>query len=733
MDPEAISSINQQAYPPPRSARPARSTLDSESLDDPLYSFKLGEWKQMLQPEQRLEWETLPNSGEKRPIWPPEPNMFVLGKIAFEHLPRNFANGDPDPFLITVKYLHQRTNYKAYEIQYGGQSTNYVIRVSLPVDPIFKTESEVATMRFLKTYTTIPVPEVVAWDSFSHNSLGFEWIMMKNARGRLLSKLWSDLTQDERASFFGKLGKCAEQLRGCPFPCIGSLYLKSSEPRVYIASIETTSHDLVEDNLDCIRETVNPFEDLHSYPGFIIGRMVKSPFDVDSRLHVNAYRGPFENSVEWMAAEVLKQIRRLRKYRDLNGRDNSEQKKDLAGAVGEMEKGCVALSEELPEFYWYDKKGEHPYILHSGHLLKTDIYIDEDTLEISDITNWEATYVCPLWKATVDPKILQDLDPRHSGIFTDEDKGEDDLTEAEKLEFYDELAQDPLAGGDLVPAYYRALQCFRDYQKAYENVGKYYSTPFLEESLEIKRVVETIIEDIGQFWDREGRWRDPNSKPRPGEQLLKQYEELEIPLWVLQTIYDPRPFPEDVNQVEALCSAGSTKEALAQPEAVADRSSENKDEKIEEKAITKGQKQTKASQLIEEQQLEPAKDHQRVTKAPGELKEPEKVKASESREPEDVKAMKAPEEIKAPENVEASETPEDSNPLEKAKAPETELPETKRPETKAPEAEPSTVGVPTTKTPTVQPQNRKNPQHNSRLQNSKKKSPRGELVISGPS
>lgn len=622
--------------------------------------------------------------------------MFVLGKIAFKHLPRNFANGDPDPFLITVKYIHQRTNYKAYEIDYDGQSTGYVIRVSLPVDPIFKTESEVATLRFLEHRTTIPVPEVVAWDSFSDNLLGFEWIMMKQARGRLLSELWSDLTQSERVFLLGDLGEYTAQLRRCHFPCIGSLYLKSSEPRVYIASVETTSHDLVENNLDCIRETVNLFEDLPSYPGFIIGRMVKSPFDLDSRLLVNSYRGPFENSVEWMAAEVLKQIRRLRKYRDLNDRDNSKLKKDFAEAVGEIEKACVALSEELPEFYWYDKKGEHPYTLHGGHLSKMDIYVDEKALEISDITNWEATYVCPWWRASENPKMLQELDPRRSGMFTEEDKGEDDLTEAEKLQFYDELAQDPLAGGDLVPAYYRALQCFRDYQKAYENVGKYYSTPFQEESLERKRVVETIIEDIGQFWDREGSWRHPTSKPRPEQQLLKQYKELEIPLWVLQTIYHPPSFPEDIrdpNQVDALRSASSADVTLKKPRAVGEKSSENKDEKTEEQAPTKGQKQTKESQLTEKQQPKSAKVyHQGEVKAPGEIKKPEEVRTSE---------MKALEEIKAPENVKVPKSPEDLNPPEKTKGPEMEVPETKSPETKTPEAKPSTVEVPTAKVPVV--------------------------------
>jgi hypothetical protein len=49
-----------------------------------------------------------------------------------------------------------------------------------------KLESEVATLRLLKERTTIPVPEVFAWDSSDDNPVGVRYILMSRAEGRIL-------------------------------------------------------------------------------------------------------------------------------------------------------------------------------------------------------------------------------------------------------------------------------------------------------------------------------------------------------------------------------------------------------------------------------------------------------------------------------------------------------------------------------------------------------------------
>ena len=57
-----------------------------------------------------------------------------------------------------------------------------VARVARRFMPNLKTESEVATMRYLRERTNIPVPTVYHYDSNPYNRLGGEYIIMSKVR-----------------------------------------------------------------------------------------------------------------------------------------------------------------------------------------------------------------------------------------------------------------------------------------------------------------------------------------------------------------------------------------------------------------------------------------------------------------------------------------------------------------------------------------------------------------------
>lgn len=61
------------------------------------------------------------------------------------------------------------------------------MRVSLPVDPHYKTSSGVATLDLIYKRTTIPVPKVIAHEASNENELGFEWILMEYMVRRITS------------------------------------------------------------------------------------------------------------------------------------------------------------------------------------------------------------------------------------------------------------------------------------------------------------------------------------------------------------------------------------------------------------------------------------------------------------------------------------------------------------------------------------------------------------------
>jgi hypothetical protein len=57
-----------------------------------------------------------------------------------------------------------------------------IARIARRFMPRLKTESEVATMEYIRTYTSIPVPTVYFYDSNPYNRLGGEYIIMSKVR-----------------------------------------------------------------------------------------------------------------------------------------------------------------------------------------------------------------------------------------------------------------------------------------------------------------------------------------------------------------------------------------------------------------------------------------------------------------------------------------------------------------------------------------------------------------------
>jgi hypothetical protein len=66
---------------------------------------------------------------------------------------------------------------QAYSVTLSDGRT-VIARVARRFMPRRKTESEVATMEYIRTYTSIPVPDVYFYDSNPYNRLGGEYIIM---------------------------------------------------------------------------------------------------------------------------------------------------------------------------------------------------------------------------------------------------------------------------------------------------------------------------------------------------------------------------------------------------------------------------------------------------------------------------------------------------------------------------------------------------------------------------
>ena len=98
------------------------------------------------------------------------PDLSALADVTVQYLPRNLTD-------VKVKFFAEGTFNELYIVHSTIDSQQYIMRLTLPVEPLFKTESQCVTLSSIQTYTSIPVPDVVAYDSSAKTPLGFEWIL----------------------------------------------------------------------------------------------------------------------------------------------------------------------------------------------------------------------------------------------------------------------------------------------------------------------------------------------------------------------------------------------------------------------------------------------------------------------------------------------------------------------------------------------------------------------------
>ncbi|KAL4253046.1 hypothetical protein ABKN59_002248 [Abortiporus biennis] len=127
-----------------------------------------------------------------------------------------------------IKFLGAGTFHKGYLVTLVD-SRQVVARVARRFIPNLKTESEVATMRYLRERTSIPVPYVYHYDSNPYNRLGGEYIIMSKAKGIPLSRVYHSMPHNELMALMHNMAMLVIPLFAHRFPKIGSLYLGSDQ------------------------------------------------------------------------------------------------------------------------------------------------------------------------------------------------------------------------------------------------------------------------------------------------------------------------------------------------------------------------------------------------------------------------------------------------------------------------------------------------------------------------
>ncbi|KAI0694201.1 hypothetical protein BC835DRAFT_1350457 [Cytidiella melzeri] len=126
--------------------------------------------------------------------------------------------------VVRIQYLGAGTFHKGYLITLADER-ELVARVARRFMPRLKTESEVATMQYLRERTNIPVPTVYHHDANPFNRLGGEYILMSKAIGVPLSRVFHCMDHPQLMKLMENLAMLMLPLFAHRFAHIGSLYL----------------------------------------------------------------------------------------------------------------------------------------------------------------------------------------------------------------------------------------------------------------------------------------------------------------------------------------------------------------------------------------------------------------------------------------------------------------------------------------------------------------------------
>ncbi|KAJ1302054.1 hypothetical protein OPQ81_000888 [Rhizoctonia solani] len=122
-----------------------------------------------------------------------------------------------------IKFLSSGTFHKAFLVSLVD-GPDVVARIARRYMPKLKTESEIATINYVRTHTNIPVPFIYAYDSDPYNKLGGEYIIMSKAPGVPLIRHFHSMPANKMHDLLKNLAEMLVPLSTHTFPAIGSLY-----------------------------------------------------------------------------------------------------------------------------------------------------------------------------------------------------------------------------------------------------------------------------------------------------------------------------------------------------------------------------------------------------------------------------------------------------------------------------------------------------------------------------
>lgn len=311
------------------------------------------------------------------PRWLSPPDTTVIERLSRRHLQL------PDDCHLAVAFFSEGAFNKLYTIVVPDDDGNpgsplYIFRVTSPVEPFYKTASEVATLSYIRERTSIPVPRVIAHNPNAENELGCEWILMEMVPGVSLAKVWSDIDLDSKGRTTKSIAGFVQQLRDIQrrFTAIGNLYLHG-DIDTWNAAVRVVPTD---DEKYVLGPIVTPYT-------FAGGRKLRVPRDL----------GPYSNDAEYISALAATEMEDMKLLLSADAHSYADFDEDLvedAGDIIEVLNELQTISTTL-----FPSRPRHFPLCHHD-LSLANILVDPATYKITGIVDWECVGTRPHWEDT---------------------------------------------------------------------------------------------------------------------------------------------------------------------------------------------------------------------------------------------------------------------------------------------------------------------------------------------
>lgn len=139
-----------------------------------------------------------------------------------------------------IRKLTRGTNHEVFLLEFEPgieskmETTNSCIaRVARHAESLEKATSELATMRYVKDHTSLPIARIFYTDLDPTNPVGAPFVLMERLPGKHLYTMWDDLSLDQKKGVLRQIAGVLAQLATVHFDGIGSLQDNGLGPLVH--------------------------------------------------------------------------------------------------------------------------------------------------------------------------------------------------------------------------------------------------------------------------------------------------------------------------------------------------------------------------------------------------------------------------------------------------------------------------------------------------------------------